>query len=287
MIKSYTYFAEESGPRVLILGAVHGNEVCGTLAIQRVMTELDEGKLTLLCGHVEFVPVANPRAYKAGQRFIERNLNRYFRPAPEPKPYEAKLTNILCKMIEVCDYFIDLHSTTAGGLPFASVEGGEPEEDKLAAAMGAEVLLFGWHEAYAASGRVNTDPDESMGTTAYARKYGAKAVLLECGQHKDPVSIEVAYKAILGALHYIGMINSDNVPAPSNPLALKTTRVIFRGEGGSFTEDWGNFSPITAGQQVAVLPDGGMVLAPSDGFIVLPNPTTPPGSEWFYFGEKL
>src|SRR5271170_6038741 len=110
MIKSFTYFAEETGPRLLILGAVHGNEVCGAEAIRRVMEELDFGKLRLVRGQVEFVPVANPRAHEAGQRFIERNLNRFFRPTPDPKIYEAKLTNILSAMIDACDYFIDLHS---------------------------------------------------------------------------------------------------------------------------------------------------------------------------------
>jgi uncharacterized protein len=286
MIKSYTYCAEETGPRLLILGAVHGNEICGPEAIRRVMQELETGKLRLVCGQVEFVPVANPRAYDANKRFIERNLNRYFLPTPDPKTYEAKLNNILCPMIDACNYFIDLHSTTAGGIPFASVEGGDAEENKLAAAMGAEVLLFGWREAYAASGRPDPDPNESIGTTAYARLHKARAVLLECGQHKDPKSIEVAYNAILGAMRYIGLIKGEEKALPSEPLSLRTTRVVYRGDGGSFAEDWGNFSPVKAGQKVATTADGGIVLAPDDGFIILPNPTTPPGSEWFYFGVK-
>lgn len=286
MIKSFTYSAEESGPRLLILGAVHGNEICGTEAIRRVMGELDSGQLRLARGHVEFVPIANPRAHEAGQRFIERNLNRFFKKTENPKAYEAKLTNILSDMIDVCNYFIDLHSTTAGGIPFASVEGAHTEEQVLAEAMGAEALLYGWHEAYAASERTNSDPDESLGTTAYARRHGAKAVLLECGQHKDPQSIEVAYKAIHGALRQIGLVEDAGKTTPPKPLAIRVTRVVFRGEGGSFTENWGNFSPVQAMQKVAELADGSAVLAPADGYIVLPNPNTPPDTEWFYFGEK-
>ena len=286
MLKSFTYSAEEAGPWMLILGAVHGNEVCGTKAIQRVMEELDSGALKLECGRVEFVPVANPRAHESGQRYIERNLNRYFLPSEKPKTYEAKINNILCPMIEGCDYFIDLHSTTAGGIPFASVEGNDEAENKLAAAMGGEVLLFGWHEAYAASGRTNPDPDESMGTTAYARRHGATAVLLECGQHKDPVSVEVAYKSIRNALCHVGLVeDADKKPLPE-PLLIRTKLVVYRTEGGSFAEDWGNFSPVKAGQKLATRQDGVEITAPSDGFIVLPNANTPPGSEWFYFGEK-
>lgn len=286
MIKSFLYSAEESGPRLLIFGAVHGNEICGTQAMLRLMQELDSGALKLVRGQLQLVPICNPRAHAEGFRFIERNLNRFFLPSDPAKIYEAKLTNILCSMMKGADYFIDLHSTTAGGIPFASVEGHDAEENKLAAAMGAEVLLFGWHEAYAASGKPDPDPNESMGTTAYARTCGAKAVLLECGQHKDPASIEVAYKAMCGALQFAGMIDNSR-PAPvRQPLLLRTTRVVYRGQGGAFAENWGNFSPVKAGQKVATLSDGGAVVSPADGYIILPNPNTPPDTEWFYFGEK-
>ena len=286
-MKSFIYSSEQPGPRLLVFGAIHGNEICGTLAIRRIMEELDTGTLALARGQVQFVPVANPRAHAAGQRYMERNLNRWFLPVEKEKAevYEARLTNILCPMIERADYFIDLHSTTAGGRPFASVEGEDPTENALAAAMGAEILLYGWHEAYAASGKTNPDPDESMGTTAYARKHGAKAVLLECGQHKDPVSAEVAYRAIGNALRHIGLVDGEAKPAPE-PLILRTTRVVFRGDGGSFTENWGNFSPVKIGQKVAELPNGAPVVSPADGYIILPNANTPPNTEWFYFGEK-
>lgn len=287
MIRSYTYSAEEYGPRLLVLGAVHGNEVCGTQAIRRVMDDFETGKLKLKKGHVEFVPIANPRAHEAGQRFIERNLNRFFIKTQKPEAYEAKLTNVLSIMIEACNYFIDLHSTTAGGIPFASVEGKDIEEHALAEAMGAEVLLFGWEQAYEASGRTNPDPNESLGTTAYARRHGAKACLLECGQHKDPQSIEVAYRAIRGAMRHIGLVDDDlKVPQPK-VLTLKVSRVVFKKEGGSFAENWGNFSPVTKGQLLSTFADGEAVRAPADGFIILPNPNTPPDTEWFYFGEAM
>lgn len=287
MIKAFTYLAEEQGPKLLIFGAVHGNEVCGPQAISRVMQELDSGALVLRCGQVQFVPVANPRAHEAGQRFIERNLNRYFLPLKDPKTYEAKLTNILCRLIDACGYFVDLHSTTAGGIPFASVEGHDAEENKIAAKMGAEILLYGWHEAYAASGKAMPDPDESTGTTAYARKQGAKAVLLECGQHKDPASVDVAYKAILGVLSATGLIEKIGERENPAPLLLKTTKVVYRGNGGAFTENWANFSPVKSGQKVAEMADGKPITSPADGYIILPNPNTPPNTEWFYFGEKI
>ena len=45
--KSITYAGQRAGPRLIVLGAVHGNETCGTHAIERVARELDSGALRL------------------------------------------------------------------------------------------------------------------------------------------------------------------------------------------------------------------------------------------------
>ncbi|MCA3176279.1 MAG: succinylglutamate desuccinylase/aspartoacylase family protein, partial [Burkholderiales bacterium] len=45
------------GPQVLVLGAVHGNEICGTRAIERVLREIDDGSLKIERGSVTFIPV--------------------------------------------------------------------------------------------------------------------------------------------------------------------------------------------------------------------------------------
>ena len=41
-----------------------------------------------------------------------------------------------------------------------------------------------------------------------------------------------------------------------------------------------------AGDATANREDGSPVMAPEDGYIILPNPNTPPQTEWFYFGKK-
>ena len=39
-----------AGPRLLVLGAVHGNETCGPRAIEKVLADFDVEKLKLLRG---------------------------------------------------------------------------------------------------------------------------------------------------------------------------------------------------------------------------------------------
>ena len=76
------------GPKLIVLGAVHGNEVCGTRAIERILAELDAGTLTITRGSVTFVPIVNPLAYQKGQRQGDRNLNRNLEVTSKPKDFE-------------------------------------------------------------------------------------------------------------------------------------------------------------------------------------------------------
>src|ERR1700743_2723936 len=115
MIRSVTFAGLEPGPKFLVLGAVHGNEKCGTVAIRRVIEDIEAGRLPILKGQVTFVPIANPRAFDLDQRYAERNLNRYLVPMQNPDCYEAKLGNILCPMLAACDVLLDIHSYTVGG----------------------------------------------------------------------------------------------------------------------------------------------------------------------------
>ena len=48
--KSISYVSPRPGTRLVVLGAVHGDETCGTRAIERVVAELDAGTLTLVKG---------------------------------------------------------------------------------------------------------------------------------------------------------------------------------------------------------------------------------------------
>lgn len=287
MIKSITYSGSRLGLRLLILGAVHGNEACGTAAIHRAMQEIDAGKIEIASGQVTFVPTANSRAYASGQRFMERNLNRYLLPSANPQTYEARLSNILCPMLEACDMLLDLHSYTIGGPPFACLETPDQEAVRLAATMGAEAAVFGWEEGYAASGRAVVHPDEGVGTTAYATRFGAKAVLIECGQHKDPVAVEAAYHAIRRALRLAGVTSEPALEETAKPIpVLKIAQIYFRTDDGVFAEPWKNLTPVKQGQWLATRADGKRIVAPCDAYVILPNLKVDLGAEWFYLGVR-
>lgn len=306
-LRIHAFHALQPGPRLIVLGGVHGNETCGTAGIERAVAELDAGALQLLRGQLTMVPVANPLARRLGRREGERNLNRLFRPTAageEPADYEARITDLLCPLLDRHDVLLDLHSFQSEGDAFAMIgprdNGGtlEPfsrafEEGQLALHLGTSRVVEGWLDIYAAGlaqragGQAADDAALAFGwgTNEYMRSRGGYGVTLECGQHEDPAAPDVAHRAIHAALRLLGMIEADPaLPPPAPPSLLRLVSVMDRAhEEDQFVREWATFDPVARGEPIGVREDGRMVHAERDGFIVFPNATALPGTEWFYF----
>ncbi|CAN7202574.1 succinylglutamate desuccinylase [Variovorax paradoxus] len=307
-LRIHTFAALEPGPRLLVLGGVHGDETCGTAGIERVLAELDGGTFRLRRGQLTLVPVANPLARRRLQREGERNLNRLFKPSAAPADYEDRVTNVLCPIIERHDVLLDLHSFQSEGEAFAMIGPRdntgtlEPfarasEEGLLALHLGTPIVVEGWLDIYAAglaqrSAGIAVGEDAidfGRGTNEYIRNCGGYGVTLECGQHRDPKAPEVAWRAIRRALALLGMAAlpqglAGTPPAP--PRLLRLASVTDRlHEDDSFVRDWATFDAVQRGEPIGMRHDGMLVSAPDDGFIVFPNALALPGAEWFYFAR--
>jgi predicted deacylase len=300
------------GPRLIVLGAVHGNETCGTRAIERVLNEIDSGALRIVRGIATFVPVANPMAYASGQRIGDRNLNRNLRPQAQARDNEDRIANALCPLLAQHDVLLDLHSFHSLGEPFAMLgpqdNAGslEPfahaaQEEALALRLGPRRIVEGWLATYAVGVQdrlrrtppteyhqlLNTDPSYGVGTTEYMRSQGGYAVTLECGQHADPNAPEVARQAIHNALAHLGLTDVSPPAARTDIELLKLAEVVDRLHADdSFARQWVSYDPLAGGDLIATRADGTPIKAPADGFIVFPNPSAVPGNEWFYFARR-
>jgi uncharacterized protein len=306
--------ALQPGLRLIVLGAVHGNEVCGTRAIERVLQELDSGAVRLARGSVTLVPTANPLAYQRGLRMGERNLNRNLRPRSDPVDNEDRIANVLCPLLAEHDVLLDLHSFHSPGEPFVMIGPGdntgtlEPfaharAEEALALRLGPRRIVEGWLETYATGVKnrlqrtranpgeraqmLSTDPSYGVGTTEYMRSRGGYAITLECGQHADPQSPEVAYRAIRHTLAHLALVDEPAPPARSDYELLCLTEVTDRHHADDrFAREWSSYQVMTAGEVIGQRADGTALRAPDDGFIVFPNPNALPGNEWFYFARR-
>jgi predicted deacylase len=310
LLRIHGFTSLEPGPKLIVLGGVHGDETCGTEGIERTLAELDSGALQLLRGQLTLVPVANPLARRLMRREGERNLNRLFKPTPSgeaPADYEARITDLLCPLLERHDVLLDLHSFQSAGEAFAMIgprdNAGtlEPfsrafEEGLLALHMGTPRVVEGWLDIYAAglAQRAGGQPaDEAAlafgwGTNEYMRSRGGYGVTLECGQHQDPAAPEVAHRAIHAALRLLGMVAPDpQAEPPAAPSLLRLVSVTDRdSEEDQFVREWATFDPVAKGEPIGVRADGTVLAAERDGFIVFPNAQALPGAEWFYFAIK-
>jgi hypothetical protein len=292
------------GPKLIVLGAVHGDETCGTRAVERVLTELDSGALRIERGVLTLVPVTNPLAYAKGERRGERNLNRRLLPTDRPSEYEDRIANVLCPWLAAHDVLLDLHSFAGPGRPFVmrgpADNAGPLEpfvhaaaEGRFAAHLGPTRIVEGWMSAYAqgaarrrALGLDDADPSYGIGTTEYMRSQGGYAVTLECGQHADPAAPEVGYRAIRQAIALLGLAEIALAPPAAEFERLRLTEVIDREhEADRFVRPWRSFDAVHVDEHVGERHDGTPVIARAEGHIVFPDAGALPGHEWFYFAE--
>ena len=312
-LRTHTCHGLAPGPRLLVLGAVHGNEVCGTRAITQLLEDIDKGMLSIERGMVTFVPVTNPLAYQCKQRVGDRNLNRNMAPSAIPQDFEDRIANVLCPLLDAHDVLLDLHSFHTGGAPFVMVGPQnntgtlEPfshatEEMQLALHTGPHRIVEGWLDTYARGvtrraadqsapgGRTQalvTNPNYGVGTTEYMRSRGGYGVTLECGQHDDPAAVGVARYAILQTLGLLGMTHLELVRPVAEREILRLKDVTDRGNAGdTFSREWRSFDAVNSGDLIGVRQGGAQVTAPADGFVVFPNPRAEPGQEWFYFAQR-
>ena len=294
----HTWAALAPGPSLVVLGAVHGNEVCGAHAIVRAIDDLTHGRLRLLRGRLTLVPVANPLAFAQATREGQRNLNRRFLPQPDPQDYEDRITHQLAPLLAQHEVLLDLHSFHTPGDPFAMVGprnnsgAREPfaraaEEMALARALGAQQVVEGWLEVYDRAARLRGElpDDEGIGTNEYMRSQGGYAVTIECGQHEDPEAIDVATRAIHGALAHLELAH---VPAPqrfAGPAARLKDVVLRESPADRLAQDWHSFDAVQAGDVIAHRADGTPVAAPYDGCVLFPHPEAEVGQELFYLAE--
>ena len=307
--ESIAYAGCASGPRLIVTGAVHGNETCGTQGIRRVIAEIQSGALAIQRGSVTFVPICNPLAYAKRERAGDRNLNRNLSPTKTPKDFEDHVANWLCPLLASHDALLDLHSTRGKAEAFCLVGPNDNNgviepfrhskaERDLARRLGVKLFVEGWLDTYArgvarrrsnaAAAPLASDAIYGVGTTEYMRSQGGYSMTLECGQHDDPTSPEVAYRAIRNTLAFLGH-TADPVPPPVETYeAIRMHEVIDRHHAEDrFTRSWASFDTLAAGDVIAVRHDGTEIKAPKAGRILFPDVSAKPGHEWFYLAETI
>lgn len=253
------------GPTLLCVGGVHGNEPAGVLALRRVLAGLAPREEHL---RGEFVALAGNRAaLKAGQRFIDRDLNRAWtderleplragggETSDAEDAEQAELLGEIERLVAAARgpvYVLDLHTTSGPGGIFSAF--GDALIHRAFAAHFPVPMILGLEELV-------------EGTLLnFLGEHGLISVTVETGQHQEPAAVDRAEAAIWIALEASGVVSARLLPEVSKgrkllyrssthlPRALEMTYRHALEEDDDFAMDPGlhNFQLVDEGQSLA------------------------------------
>lgn len=193
----------QPGPRVVVLGGVHGDEVEGALAAGRITTmPLELGR-----GMLEVVPVCHEVAFAADSRTSPvdgGNLARVFPGDGGGNATERLAWHLTQRVLSGADLLIDLHTSGQSyDMPFLAGfrrDGSERDGlgERAAEAIGAEFL---WHH-----------PDRAAGRTLSVVDVG---IYVECpgGGPTNMVYVERYTEGLLRAFDVAGILTTPAGPS--------------------------------------------------------------------------
>jgi succinylglutamate desuccinylase len=202
-----------TGPTLIIVGGIHGNEPAGVLAAERVRLRLKKRKAML---HGEVVLLRGiTRALAQRFRYIDVDLNRQWtienaRIAGLERPEITKVSELreqsemLTILKEVVSrargeiYLLDLHTTSAHGQPFATV--GDTLRNRRFALSFPLTIVLGLEEQI----------DGTM--LEYMNNLGAVTMGVEAGQHEAMTSVDNHEAVIWNATATTGNFRFEDLP---------------------------------------------------------------------------
>ena len=210
--------SDAPGPHVVMFCGIHGDEVSGIHAIEKMLFDLFGGTRELLRGSLTMAR-ANEQAIAAERRYVKHNMNRMFRQnygsEIDKECYEFRRTQELKSVLETCDYFLDFHSAPIADVPFLVAE---EKAVEFYSKLGISRIMTGWSKF--SSGTIGGD------TENYANARGALSATLESGSHFDKASNDVAYAAAISLLSVLGMIERDEKPAATQADVFEMHSVV-------------------------------------------------------------
>jgi predicted deacylase len=197
----HRFVGAEAGPHVLVTALVHGNEICGAIALDWLLRQEARparGTLTLAFCNVTAFEHFDPAA-PGESRYMDEDFNRLWSPAVlegERQSLELARARALRPVVDAADLLLDIHSMQHKN-PALIISGPLEKGRRLARAIGYPALVVS--DAGHASGRRMRDYG------GFGEAAGRKnAMLVECGQHWETASAAVARETLVRFLAHAG-----------------------------------------------------------------------------------
>ena len=248
----YEATGPSDGPRLCVLGGVHGCEYSGIAAAGRFMRGLDTAALS---GSIVAVPIVSPAMFAGRAAFVSpadgKNPNRCFPGNPDGSYSEQLAHHIFTELIAPSDALVDVH----GGDLVEALEPFTLYDESPVAGRAREMAV-----AYGLRYVVNPEPSGTAigGTTSdAAAAAGIPAVTPEaggCGLLEEEV-IEAHVRGLGNVLRVLGMLPGDPEP-PERPQRLVRRFIWLRArEAGWWQPDVRPGESVAAGARLGAVCD--------------------------------
>jgi predicted deacylase len=251
-----TLDSKNAGPHAVITALVHGNELSGAWALDKLLKQgirPKRGRLTLAFVNVQAFRQFDPTQPKAS-RYLDHDLNRLWdrrRLDSMERSRELDRARELRPLIESADWLLDLHSMQHSAEPLL-LAGMTEKGLNLAKAMGYPRLIV------KDSGHKNGARMRDFGSFADPERTET-AMLVECGQHWARSSVDIAITAcrqFLAAINIVEQGLLDRLGRPPRPTPQQVVEVT-----DSMTVKSGPFRFSRPVRGVDIVPKAGTVFA--------------------------
>lgn len=259
---------KEAGPCLLVIAAMHGNELNGAEIIHRLM---QSSHLKKLKGTLITVPIMNVYGFINKSRTLPggAELAMSF-PGSQHGSHAARLAHLFCSEIfSLADYCIDLQTGWLNHSNLPQVFASDNHENELALARAFDAPVIA--EVAAPKGSLR----------AYANEKAVPYIVYEAGEAMrfDESSIRIGLKGVLNSLRHLGMIAASSKPKPAkqSSFLVRDTRWVRSPTSGVSHSDIKLGQSVKKGERLTVIKDpfgagsDVSVLAPYDGVIVSMN----------------
>ncbi len=254
-----TFDSGRPGPHVVVNALTHGNEICGALALDTLFrngVRAERGRLTL--SFANFAAFARFDARRPfDSRFVDEDINRVWSDEVlrgTRRSWELDRARALLPVIQGADLLLDIHSMHLPCAPLMMC-GMQEKSVALARRMGVPRHLV---------------RDYGHDAGRRMRDYGAfddparpqTALLIECGQHWERSSVQVALRTTLHFLRCSGVVAEEWVQArlaELGPSPVEPQRVIE--VSGPVTIGSPGFRFLAEFTGLEVIPEAGTLIA--------------------------
>nr|PZN56923.1 MAG: succinylglutamate desuccinylase [Bacteroidota bacterium] len=235
--------SEKEGPVLLLMGAMHGDEINGTEVVRRLIESQQHRPTrgTTIC-----IPIINIYGFISSSRYVPdgKDVNRSF-PGNPHGSLASRVAHYLTRdIIPKIDYGIDFHTGGAARVNYPQIRGVLSDPDVL-------TMARAFNAPFAIDARFRPGS-----LRQWAARQGRKILVYEGGESGrfDEFAINEGIQGTLRLMHHLNM--RDDAPPAASPLRIiRHTSWVRAAYSGIFLTSVSPGQAITKGQELGTLND--------------------------------